>query len=192
MALSSVTYTGDGTTTQFSVPFQYLFPADVSATVNSSSTTFTFINPGLIAFASAPANGAVIIIVRQTNITTLDVAFTDGSTVQASDINTAELQALYLAQEAKDDVQAAVNAAAAANAAVVSVNAAIASLTTAVNNAVATANAAATTANAAAAAANAAVASIAATVAAIFTALPTTLPGTSGQLWNNGGVVSIS
>lgn len=164
MALSSVTYSGNGSTTQFAVPFQYLFPTDVSATVNGVMTPFTFVNPGVAAFTAAPPASSIVIISRHTNILTPIVVFEDGSTVEASDINTAELQSLYLAQEANDLLGPVTVEATAALAA----------------------------ATAAEAAATAAAASAAACALISFGILPTTLPATAGILWNDGGVLSIS
>jgi hypothetical protein len=104
MAYSYVSYAGNGSTTQFAVPFLYLRREHVTAQVNSVNTAFTWINSSTIQFASAPANGAEVRIRRVTPISSALVDFTDGSTIVAADLDTANLQHLFTEQELSDSV----------------------------------------------------------------------------------------
>ena len=69
MANSFVRYTGNGSTTAYSVPFSYRDQADITVTIGGSATTaFTWNGAGTtITFSSAPANDAAIEIRRTTS-----------------------------------------------------------------------------------------------------------------------------
>ncbi len=100
MSTSSVTYDGDGSTTQFTIPFGYINRADVTAEVDDAPTSFTWVSSTLVEFASAPANGSDnVVFTRTTNRTTPEVSFEDGSIPTAAENNRAILQCFYLAQE---------------------------------------------------------------------------------------------
>lgn len=111
MANSYVTYTGDGTTTTFNVPFSYLFQSEVTCTVSGQTVSFTWPTSSSITLALAPGSGAAIKITRTTNVTNADVVFADGSTVRASDLNLSLQQVLYGLQDAQDQYNAAIQAA---------------------------------------------------------------------------------
>lgn len=165
MALSYVTYLGNGSTTHFSVPFPYLFQSDVSVLVNGLPASYNWISPAIVNIAPAPPSGTTVLIKRSTNILNLTVVFVDGSTVEASDINTAELQALYLVQETADSGGLETQRATAAEAAL---QAQILGLTTPGGG------------------------TLSALFAGYLATLPTTLPPVAGTPWNDGGVVSLS
>jgi len=93
-------YTGDGTTVLFSLSFEYLDQADVKATINGVPTTaFAFVNASTIQFSSAPANGADIVLFRETPVDESKAVFFAGSPIRASDLNQNNTQLLYAAQE---------------------------------------------------------------------------------------------
>lgn len=167
MAYSYISYTGDGSTTSFAVPFPYIEESDVAVTVSGTSVAFSWVSGGLISISPAPITGSQVFIKRTTKLTDLEVTFVDGSTVTASDINTDARQALYLLQELADNMTAITQpmidaiVAAATPTVVTEVSAALES-------------------------------DIGPLVTTYFHTLPTTLPATAGVLWNNGGVVSIS
>jgi microcystin-dependent protein len=103
MAFSLVQYTGDGSTTNFAVPFPYLNQSDVHVAVNGVlQTTVTWLNAGLVQVQPAPAAGTTVLLSRQTSYAAEAVTFVDGSTVQAADLNAQAKQDLFLAQEASD------------------------------------------------------------------------------------------
>jgi hypothetical protein len=155
MAVTKASYTGDGSTVLFSIPFPYIQRSDIVVLVNSVSTSaFTFANATTIQFNVAPLLADSIEIVRETDTATLRALLSVGSSLRASDLNNNFIQGLYVAQEstnvsqeAFNEVQSAKNNAAAA---VVTANAAqatsIAAASTA-NSAQITANNAAATAN---------------------------------------------
>jgi hypothetical protein len=68
MAITKSTYTGDGSTTQYTFSFPYLSEDDVVVKVASVVVSnYSFANSSTILFTSAPANGASIEIIRDTN-----------------------------------------------------------------------------------------------------------------------------
>lgn len=102
MALASVTYIGDGSTQTFSVPFPYLVEAHVIVKIDDVPTTdFTWATTNSITMDSAPANLEELEITRVTPTTPL-VDYQEGSILTEALLDTATLQALYLAEEAND------------------------------------------------------------------------------------------
>ena len=104
MAFSYYTYTGDGSTTQFPVAFGYIRREHVLATVAGAPATFTFVNSTTIQMTTAPANGAVVRVYRQTPLTAPLVDFADGSTLVAADLDTNAKQSIYTQQELDDSL----------------------------------------------------------------------------------------
>lgn len=158
MAITQNTYTGNGSTTNYSITFEYLKQADVKATLDGTATTaFTFANATTLSFNSAPANGAAIRIFRDTDITTLKATFFPGSAIKAEDLNDNFTQNNFASQETDNEV---VTANATANTAKTTAEGAVTTANSAVttaNSAVTTANSAVTTANTASTNASAAV-----------------------------------
>lgn len=110
MSLSYTTYTGDGSTTDFAIPFGYLEEDHVAVLVDGSPVTFSFHNATTARCASAPANGTTIKVMRTTPIDVEEVEFTGGSTLTSADLERANRQAIYAAQEATDAATDAVGA----------------------------------------------------------------------------------
>ena len=157
MATTQNTYTGNGSTTNYSFTFEYLKQSDVKITLDSVATTaFTFANATTIAFTSAPANGVAIRIFRDTAIDLLSATFFPGSAIKAEDLNQNFTQSLYVTQESDAEASAATTT---ANTAKTTADTALTNSTAAVtsaNAAVTTANTADTNASAAVVTANAA------------------------------------
>lgn len=107
MAYSYVTYTGNGATTQYAVPFPYIRREHVVVTVDNVSQSFTWVNNSLLQLATAPANGVAVKVARSTPANAVLVDFTDGSTPVAADFDTSNLQHLYIEQELDDKVNEA-------------------------------------------------------------------------------------
>eukprot|EP01037_Dinobryon_pediforme_P028687 gene28687-32057_t len=103
MAYSYVNYTGDGTTNQYAITFPYISQAHVFLFVAGVSVPFTWINAGLIQATTTPEPLAFVLAQRVTPPGQI-VVFTDGSTVPSSDLNTSDLQTIYLSQEAADAI----------------------------------------------------------------------------------------
>jgi hypothetical protein len=132
MAITSNSYTGNGSTTNYSLTFEYLKQADVKATLDGTATTaFTFANATTLSFNTAPASGVAIKIFRDTDINTLKATFFPGSAIKAEDLNDNFTQNNFATQETDNDVIDANNTAASAvttaNTAVTSANSAVTS-----------------------------------------------------------------
>ena len=102
MATTSNTFTGDGSTTNYSFTFEYLEQDEVKVTLDgTASTAFTFANATTLSFTSAPANGVEIRIYRDTDTDTLKATFFPGSAVKAEDLNDNFTQNNFAVQEIK-------------------------------------------------------------------------------------------
>ncbi len=102
MATIENTYTGDGSTTNYTFTFEYLEQSDVKATLDGTATTaFTFANATTLSFTSAPANNVAIRIYRDTDVDTLKATFFPGSAIKAEDLNDNYTQNNFSAQESK-------------------------------------------------------------------------------------------
>ena len=66
MANSFTEYTGDGSTTAYTITFDYLATADVKAFLNGTATTAFSVNGQTLTFNSAPASQTAILIERDT------------------------------------------------------------------------------------------------------------------------------
>ena len=102
MANSIYEATGDGSTTDFTIPYTYLEADDVTAFVGGVSTSFTFTSSNVVTFTSAPANGASVRIVRNTDLDALNVTYSDGGALTAEQLNSSNKQLLFGVQEAVD------------------------------------------------------------------------------------------
>jgi len=151
MAITENTYTGNGSTTNYSFTFPYLEESDIQVTLNGTTTTaYTLANATTISFNTAPANSVAIRIFRDTDTTDLKATFFPGSAIRAQDLNSNLLQSLYATQESENEAASATSTS----------NTATTNATTAVNTAntaLSNANAAVSTANTASANASAAV-----------------------------------
>lgn len=99
---TSITYTADGSQTNFSVPFDYLRPSFVHVAVNDAEVSEGFtISNRMVMFDSAPAKDAVVHIYRSTPTTRL-VSWADASILKAIDMTIAEVQQLHILEEGQD------------------------------------------------------------------------------------------
>jgi hypothetical protein len=112
MATTSNTYTGNGSNKLFSITFPYLDTSDIDVYLNGMlqtiTTQYTFANATTVEFVAAPANGAVILLDRSSDDTTLQATFFPGSSIKAADLNDNFDQVLFLAQETNNNVANAV------------------------------------------------------------------------------------
>ena len=100
MATTSNTFTGNGSTTNYSFTFEYLEQDEVKVTLDGTATTaFTFANATTLSFTSAPGNGVEIRIYRDTDTDTLKATFFPGSAVKAEDLNDNFTQNNFAVQE---------------------------------------------------------------------------------------------
>lgn len=88
MATTEQFYTGDGTTTLFTFPFEYITKDDVKVSLNDVETTaYTYANATTIQMNSAPAVDVRVRIFRSTDVDTLKATFSSGSSIRAKDLN---------------------------------------------------------------------------------------------------------
>ena len=170
MTYSPFTATGDGSTTAYTIAFDYIDTADVKARVNNVATTAFTVSGSTVTFTTAPPNGQSIKIFRDTDNQTIQADFQSGSALRAVDLNSNFTQLLYVTQESTDvadtattdaanAVTTAGNAVTTANTASTNASTAVSTANTASTNATAavnTANTASTNATAAVSTANSA------------------------------------
>jgi len=93
-------FTGNGSTTLYSITFTYLKEADVKVTLDHVATTaYTFANASTIQFNTAPASGAQIRIYRDTDVDAARFSFSSGNSLKAGELNENLDQLLYADQE---------------------------------------------------------------------------------------------
>tara|TARA_Y100000748_G_scaffold299385_1_gene296144 strand:+ start:393 stop:2183 length:1791 start_codon:yes stop_codon:yes gene_type:complete len=113
MAFAIDTYTGNGSTTSFSITFPYIEQAHVIVTVDGVTKTltthYTFSNSSTISFGTAPAASTVIKITRSSNRTARLVDYQDGSTLTEATLDQDANQAFFMAQEAIDITENSLN-----------------------------------------------------------------------------------
>ena len=97
------TYTGNGSTTQYSISFTYIDSTHVKCFLDGVSTTAFSVSGSTVTFNSAPANNVVIRIERQTPLTARLVDFQDGSVLTEADLDMSANQNFFAVQEFSDD-----------------------------------------------------------------------------------------
>ena len=106
MAYAIDFYTGNGSTTTYSLTFPYISQSDVEVKVNNVTKTlgtdYTFPTSSTINFTTAPANGLVIKFTRTSNRAARLVDYQDGSTITEAILDQDSNQMFYMAQEAID------------------------------------------------------------------------------------------
>ena len=102
MALSFVTYTGDGSNRIFNVTFQYLLQANVYVKVNNVAVTYTWLDSSRVQLTTAPISGAFVEIRRTSSRTARVVDFQDGSVLNEAALDADSQQLFNLSQEAFD------------------------------------------------------------------------------------------
>jgi len=104
-------YAGNGTAKDFAVPFPYLERAQVRVYINlvietgvyttllAEGTGYSWTSNTQIQAVTAPATGQVLTVRRETPNGSQVVVWQDGSNLIAADLNTSDLQNLYVVQE---------------------------------------------------------------------------------------------
>ena len=96
-------YTGDGSTTTFSITFDYQKEAEISVTVDGTAESgITFPSSTQVELTSAPASGALVRIRRTTDLSAREVDFASGSVLTEEDLDNSNIQVFHAAQEAID------------------------------------------------------------------------------------------
>lgn len=113
MASTIAFYTGDGTTTDFTVPFDYLKKSFVTVRLGTGTTLtggdygdtgsdYYFLDKTTIRLKVAPSSGESLTIRRYTSATERVVTFKDASILKATDLDTSQVQAFHIAEEGRD------------------------------------------------------------------------------------------
>lgn len=113
MASTIIIYEGDGTTTDFTVPFDYLKKSFVTVRLGTGNTLtggdygdtgsdYYFLDKTTIRLKVAPASGESLTIRRYTSATERVVNFKDASILKATDLDTSQVQAFHIAEEGRD------------------------------------------------------------------------------------------
>lgn len=112
MASTIIIYEGDGTTVDFTVPVDYLKKTFVKVTLDNAdlkggdygdtSVDYYFLDDTTVRLKTAPASGSELTIRRYTSATDRVVTFKDASILKATDLDTSQLQAFHIAEEARD------------------------------------------------------------------------------------------
>lgn len=113
MASTIILYEGDGTKTDFTIPFDYLKKSFVTVRLGSGTTLtggdygdtgsdYYFLDKTTIRLKVAPASGESLTIRRYTSATERVVTFKDASILKATDLDTSQVQAFHIAEEGRD------------------------------------------------------------------------------------------
>lgn len=119
MASTIIIYEGDGTTTDFTVPFDYLKKSFVTVRLDTGTTLtggdygdtgsdYYFLDKTTIRLKVAPASGESLTIRRHTSATERVVTFKDASILKATDLDTSQMQAFHIAEEGRDAINDAI------------------------------------------------------------------------------------
>lgn len=112
MASTIAIYTGDGTTTDFTVPFDYLAKKFVRVSrgttiltggdYGDTSKDYYFLDKNKVRLKVPPATGEEVTIRRYTSATDRVVSFKDASVLKANDLDVSSVQTIHIAEEARD------------------------------------------------------------------------------------------
>ena len=112
MASTIAIYTGDGTTTDFTVPFDYLAKKFVRVSrgttiltggdYGDTSKDYYFLDNNKVRLRVPPASGEELTIRRYTSATDRVVSFKDASVLKANDLDVSSVQTIHIAEEARD------------------------------------------------------------------------------------------
>lgn len=112
MASTIAFYTGDGTTTDFAVPFDYLAKKFVRVSrgttiltggdYGDTSKDYYFLDKNKVRLKVPPAIGEGVTIRRYTSATDRVVSFKDASVLKAIDLDVSSVQTIHIAEEARD------------------------------------------------------------------------------------------
>lgn len=112
MASTIAFYTGDGATTDFTVPFDYLAKKFVRVSLGvtilkggdygDTSKDYYFLDKTKVRLKVPPQEGEVLTIRRYTSATDRVVSFKDASVLKATDLDVSSVQTIHIAEEARD------------------------------------------------------------------------------------------
>ena len=103
--LARVSFTGNASTTQYSLPFTYIVTTHIKCFLDNTETALFSVSGSVVTFNSAPASGVAILIKRVTPTDARLVDFQDGSVLTESDLDKSADQNFNIAQESSDTAQ---------------------------------------------------------------------------------------
>lgn len=114
MASTIAFYTGDGATTDFTVPFDYLAKKFVRVSLGvtilkggdygDTSKDYYFLDKTKVRLKVPPQEGEVLTIRRYTSATDRVVSFKDASVLKATDLDVSSVQTIHIAEEGRDSI----------------------------------------------------------------------------------------
>lgn len=114
MADTITTYIGNGTQTDFSIPFDYLKKSFVRVYVDNTLLTggdygdttvdYYFLDKTTVRLKTPPAKDTEVTIRRYTSATERIVSFEDASILKAIDLDVSSIQTIHIAEEGRDIV----------------------------------------------------------------------------------------
>ena len=118
MASTIAFYTGDGATTDFTVPFDYLAKKFVRVSLGvtilkggdygDTSKDYYFLDKTKVRLKVPPQVGEVLTIRRYTSATDRVVSFKDASVLKAIDLDVSSVQAYHISEEAREVINDAI------------------------------------------------------------------------------------
>ena len=94
-----ISYTADGISNIYTVPFDYLSRSHVFMKINGVESEFTWLTAYTVQPAIMPVSGTVIEIYRNTPYEEQFVSWSDGTVLFSADLNAQALQTLFVLQE---------------------------------------------------------------------------------------------
>ena len=102
MATTYQEHTGNGSLTTFSYPFPVLKTEDIKVALDGVTQTTGYTattSPAQVVFTTAPEDGVVVRVYRDTDVDSAKGVFAAGSSIRAADLNNNQDQVLYALQE---------------------------------------------------------------------------------------------
>ena len=85
-------YTGDGSTTTFSITFDYQKESEISVTVDGvAQSGFTFPSSTQVQLTTAPASNTLVRVRRTTDLSSREVDFASGSVLTEEDLDNSNI-----------------------------------------------------------------------------------------------------
>ena len=103
--LARVSYTGNNSTTQYSLPFSYIATSHIKAYLDNVETALFSVSGSTLTFNTAPGDTVAILIKRVTPTNARLVDFQDGSVLTESDLDKSADHNFFTVKEMSDTVQ---------------------------------------------------------------------------------------
>lgn len=105
MALSYEQYVGDGSTITFAIPFPYLEREHIKVYVDGvEDADFSFDSDAIVRLSAVPANGALVLVRRETPYDERSTDFENASILDETTLDNAQNEIFYIVQEAVERI----------------------------------------------------------------------------------------